>query len=94
MKLGMEDQVIKQEKRDERSVAVSRCSIIGKIVADRMVNRKGVLNILKGIWPVEVAPVISEVRSNKYGISFKINEVMEKALDEGPWLVIGYCFTI
>ena len=32
--------VIKLEKRNERSVTVSRCSIIGKIVADRVVNRR------------------------------------------------------
>ena len=79
----MEDLVTELEKGDERSIAVSKCSLIRKVVADRVVNRKGVLAILRGIWPVEVAPVISEVGNNKYGIAFKRNKLMIKTLDEG-----------
>ncbi|XWS16681.1 hypothetical protein CRYUN_Cryun34aG0111700 [Craigia yunnanensis] len=52
------------------------------------------MNILRGIWTEEVMPCICEVRVNQYGISFKTEEIMERMLGEGPWLVIGYCFTM
>ena len=43
---------------------------------------------------MEVALIICEVGVNQYGISFKTEDMMEKALDEGLWSIIGFSLTL
>ncbi|XWS10745.1 hypothetical protein CRYUN_Cryun38cG0024200 [Craigia yunnanensis] len=76
----MEHLVISLEGGDEKSIALSRSSVIGKVIANMVVNKRGVMTILRGIWPVETAPVICDVGKNKFGISFKIKEIRERAI--------------
>ena len=57
----MGDLEIKLERGDKRSLTMSKCSMISKVTTDKVLNRRGVLTILRGIWSVEVAPYINEV---------------------------------
>ncbi|XWS44553.1 hypothetical protein CRYUN_Cryun15aG0056100 [Craigia yunnanensis] len=52
------------------------------------------MNILRGIWSMEVAPWIYDVGVNQYGIFFKTEEIMERMLEEGPWSIMGNCLTL
>ena len=90
----MEDLVIKLKEGDDRSITLSRCSVIGKVIVDKVVNKRGIVAILMGIWAVEVVPVIYEVGENRFGIAFKTKEMKERALEEGLWSVMGYSFVI
>ena len=47
--------------------------------------------ILRRIWPIEMAPCISEVGVNVCGISFRSKSFLRKATKEGPWSIMGCC---
>ena len=47
--------------------------------------------ILEGIRSIEDTLCISEVSVNMYGISFKIEEFMSRAIEERPWSIMGCC---
>ncbi|XVE92088.1 hypothetical protein REPUB_Repub01dG0067200 [Reevesia pubescens] len=74
----MEDLGIQLEEWDEQSLALSRHMAIGKLVTEKVLNRRGVRNILRNIWSVEVAPRISDLGENRYGISFRLEELLNR----------------
>ncbi|XWS10382.1 hypothetical protein CRYUN_Cryun39dG0072800 [Craigia yunnanensis] len=49
----------------------------------------GVMAILRGMWLIEVALSICEVGLNTYGISFVSKEALRRAVEDGPWSVMG-----
>ena len=51
-----------------------------------MLNCTGVLAILMGIWLIETAPCISEVGENVYRISFRTEDFLQRAMEEGHGL--------
>ena len=73
---------------------MSRFLVSGKIVANKLLNRKGVLAILRGIWSIEMALCISDDGRNMYRISFINEDVMNKAIMEGPWSIMDdvWCY--
>ncbi|XVE52184.1 hypothetical protein DITRI_Ditri02bG0102600 [Diplodiscus trichospermus] len=78
------------EEGDERNLKLSKNVGVRFILADRVLNRRGVLGILKGIWLEKIAPCVKEVNRNKYVISFATKEFFKKAIKEGPWSVMGF----
>ncbi|OMO87082.1 hypothetical protein COLO4_20806 [Corchorus olitorius] len=85
------DLEIQLEEGDEASIALTRNIILGKILVNQVLNRRGVIRVLRGIWPSEVAPCIREVGDNLYGFSFKTEKERVRALEEGPWFVKESC---
>ena len=71
---------IKLEEWDEQSLALSRFMVIEKIISKRILNRKGVMAIIRGMWPVEMVPWIFEVGINVYGVSFRSEECLGKVI--------------
>ncbi|OMO52011.1 reverse transcriptase [Corchorus capsularis] len=76
---------------DEHSLALTRFMVAGKILANRTLNRWGVVSILHSIWAEDVAPCIQEIGANMFGISFRSEKLRENALAEGPWNIMGFC---
>ncbi|OMP07076.1 hypothetical protein COLO4_07649 [Corchorus olitorius] len=64
---------------------------IGKIQANKTLNRRGVLGILRTIWSEEVVSNISVVGDNIYGLSFITEKMRDRAVDDGPWSIMGFC---
>ncbi|XVE72136.1 hypothetical protein DITRI_Ditri11bG0014400 [Diplodiscus trichospermus] len=87
----MEDLEIKLEEGNERSLVFSRFLTIEKFISNWVLNRKGVLTILREIWSLELAPCNYEVRVDKFEISFKSEEIMRRATEEGPCSIMGSC---
>ncbi|XVE83030.1 hypothetical protein DITRI_Ditri16bG0054000 [Diplodiscus trichospermus] len=58
----MGDLVIKLEVGDEQSIMQTRFATIGFILVDRALNRRGVLNRLRGIRSKSIAPCIGEMK--------------------------------
>ncbi|OMO71257.1 reverse transcriptase [Corchorus capsularis] len=85
------DLEIQLEDGDEVSFALTKYMVPGKILVNRILNRRGVVSVLRGIWPLEIAPCIREVGDNLYGISFKTKKERDRALEEGPWFIKGSC---
>ncbi|OMO67492.1 reverse transcriptase [Corchorus capsularis] len=77
---------IQLEEGDDWSLTLTRFMVVGKIIANRVLNRRGVVSILRGIWSEEVAPCIREIKENMYSISFKSEKEVEKVLMDGPWV--------
>ncbi|OMO70992.1 reverse transcriptase [Corchorus capsularis] len=73
----------------ENGSGLSKFVVIGRIIADRVLNRKGVKAILRNIWPETVAPCIREIGDNKYSISFKKQDAMERAIADANAERIG-----
>ncbi|XVE62335.1 hypothetical protein DITRI_Ditri06bG0109800 [Diplodiscus trichospermus] len=62
---------------------------IGKVISNKSLNRNEVLKILRGMWSIEVAPCIEEKGNNVCRVSFKTEDHMRKAIEEGLWSVMG-----
>ena len=57
----MEELEILLEEEDNNEGYCKRFMFIGKIISGKILYRKGVMNILKNIWLIEMAPMIREV---------------------------------
>ena len=57
----MEEMEILLEEGDTNEGNYERFMVIGKIISGKILYRKGVMNILRNIWPIEVALMIREV---------------------------------
>ena len=79
----MEGMEISLECAGENVMEETRFLVIGKIVADKILNRRGVMAILRGLWTDEVVYGIREMGMNRYSISFRIKKVMERAMEDG-----------
>ena len=64
----MEDLEILIEGSDRGS---TRFMVIREIISSKILYRKGVLNILRNIWTIEVALMIREVGANMYSLFCK-----------------------
>ncbi|OMO68784.1 hypothetical protein CCACVL1_19842 [Corchorus capsularis] len=84
------DLEIELETGEAESLVWSKHMAIGKIHAIKILNRKGVVAILRSIWTDDVASGIKEVGDNIYGISFSSESTRDRAIGEGPWSVMGY----
>ncbi|OMO78284.1 hypothetical protein CCACVL1_14522 [Corchorus capsularis] len=75
-------------------VEATQFALIGKIVVDRQLNRRGIMNVLRAIWSPRVLHGVTEVSQNLYGFYFVDRKSMEMALNQGPWLVMGHCLML
>ncbi|OMP12130.1 reverse transcriptase [Corchorus capsularis] len=82
-------EIVLEVAREEVSRAI-RYALIGKIVADRALNRKGVFNVIRSIWGSRDLEDVRELGKNLYGFSFKTRKGLEFALNNGPWAIIGH----
>ncbi|OMO59330.1 hypothetical protein COLO4_34247 [Corchorus olitorius] len=82
------------ESGDEECPQWTRFMAVGKIHANKILNRKGVMAILRSIWSEEVAPGIREVGENTYGISFCSEKARDRIIDEGPWSIMGFSMNL
>ncbi|OMO50335.1 hypothetical protein COLO4_38125 [Corchorus olitorius] len=78
------------EEAKEEVVVVMRYALIGKIVADRALNRRGVLNVLRSIWGSKDLEDVRELGKNLYGLSFRTKKGMDFALSNGSWSIIDH----
>ncbi|OMP01048.1 hypothetical protein COLO4_12194 [Corchorus olitorius] len=89
-----EDLIVELEVDRENASVVTRFGLIGKIIFDRILNKKGVNNVLKSIWPERVLLRICDLGPNLYGFAFVDRKSMEYALSNGPWTVMGHCLCL
>ncbi|XVE60910.1 hypothetical protein DITRI_Ditri05aG0164600 [Diplodiscus trichospermus] len=90
----MEGLEIELDEGGEEITRLTKYTGVGMIWANRMLNRRGVLRILRSIWSERIASYIRELGRNKYAITFENEEDLEKEIEEGPWLVMGHCFNL
>ncbi|OMO50989.1 reverse transcriptase [Corchorus capsularis] len=92
---GVADELIVElEVSREEIQATTEYGLIGKVIVDRILNKRGVMNVLQAIWPIKVLQRVFDLGPNLYGFSFADRKSMELALSCGPWTVIGYCLCL
>ncbi|XWS60929.1 hypothetical protein CRYUN_Cryun07bG0080900 [Craigia yunnanensis] len=64
--------------------------VVGKIITEKILNMRGVLSILRGLWSEEMVFNIRVMGMNRYSIAFRSKVLVQRAMEEGPWSVIGY----
>ncbi|OMO55003.1 hypothetical protein COLO4_36252 [Corchorus olitorius] len=67
---------------------------IGKVLAEKPLNKGAVKTILRNLWPEKDVPAIGDVENNTFSVTFVSQEKLFKALLENPWAVMGYCFNL
>ncbi|TYI35353.1 hypothetical protein ES332_A03G070700v1 [Gossypium tomentosum] len=85
----MDELEISLEGGDGGCSNLTKFMVVGKIHAKKILNQKGVLSILKGIWSGDDILCIREVEGNIYAISFARERSYQRALAEGSWSVMG-----
>ncbi|OMP11181.1 hypothetical protein COLO4_03978 [Corchorus olitorius] len=84
-----------EEDEDESVVrSLSKSTLIGKILADRLLFKRGVIGVLRSMWSEEVVSDIRELAANTYSISFNSEAQRRRALEEGPWSIMGTCLVL
>ncbi|OMP10436.1 hypothetical protein COLO4_04510, partial [Corchorus olitorius] len=87
----LEDELIVElEAAKDEIQEATQFGLIGKIIADRILNKRGVMNVLQTIWPKKVLQKVFDLRPNLCGFSFADRRCMEIALNNGPWTVMGF----
>ncbi|OMO75791.1 hypothetical protein CCACVL1_16038 [Corchorus capsularis] len=79
--------------RDEVRV-ITKFALLGKIVVDRNLNRRGVINVLRSIWSPKDLLDVRDLGGNLYGLSFATAKSLVFAMENGPWSVLGHCLIL
>ena len=67
MEVDMEIRLDVDEGKVERD---TQNTLIWKIMAERVLNRKGVLGVLQNMWNSKEVKAIKKIRANMYAVSF------------------------
>ncbi|OMO59995.1 hypothetical protein CCACVL1_24480 [Corchorus capsularis] len=59
-----------------------------------MLSRKGVMGVLRSMWSEVIVPEIRELVVNTYSLRFASDVQKKKALEEGPWSIMGTCLVL
>ncbi|OMO88293.1 hypothetical protein CCACVL1_08480 [Corchorus capsularis] len=82
------------ESHGEATCEATKFLLIGKILSDKPINRKGALGVLRSMWGGKDCPVITELGMQIYGLAFQSEAQMFEAMVESPWSVMGCCLIL
>ncbi|KAM7464937.1 hypothetical protein LguiB_012499 [Lonicera macranthoides] len=87
---AMEDVDIVSLEDDARTVEqLSKYTLIGKIISEKVLNRTGVRNVILSIWKTSEEVYVSCWKGNVYVFKFSSESDREKIWKERPWSVMG-----
>lgn len=84
-----EEVTVELEPAEELNRVHSENMLIGKIVADRVLNRGAVKTILAKAWGNPDGLKIADLGVNKYAFVFRKREEMQEILKQGPWFILN-----
>ncbi|XVE61302.1 hypothetical protein DITRI_Ditri06bG0029100 [Diplodiscus trichospermus] len=87
------DLVISLESDKERLGRDTEFWLVGKLIADIILNRRRVIGVIQSIWKREVK-AIKKVEANTYMISFKDKRSIEEAPKSSLWSIMGSCLNL
>lgn len=82
-----EEKVIEANKRGE-------CSIIGKIQAERIINKEVLRSTLVKIWKTSKIFTVINIRPNLFLIKFESHSNKKRVLQNRPWLFSSFLFVL
>lgn len=84
----VEDLVVHLEGSLEISSMEHGVKLIGAVLANQQLNKWGVKNILRNSWREYGEAQINWVKENTYVIIVRDEEMVERILDQAPWVVM------
>ncbi|KAJ1394180.1 Zinc finger, CCHC-type [Sesbania bispinosa] len=82
------------DKGSQEGVAVAKRTLVGRIVAEKTLNRNVVKEIVSKAWDVKDEVKISDLGPNIYLFTFSEVEKVKKVLEEGPWFIMGHLLSV
>ncbi|XP_058223598.1 uncharacterized protein LOC131333208 [Rhododendron vialii] len=67
----------------------SRLTLVGKIISSKILNKKGVSNVITKAWRTREEVSVSAWWNNTYAFCFKSEDDLCKIISLGPWSVMG-----
>ncbi|OMO98747.1 hypothetical protein COLO4_13724, partial [Corchorus olitorius] len=69
-------------------------TVVGRVIAEKNLNRGAVKAILKNLWPEKDLLIIGDAGQNMYSLTFENEAKMQSALKEGLWSVMGFSLNL
>ena len=85
---------IELEAKREEIVRATQYTLVRKILVNKMLNKKGVMRVIRNIWTGKEGVAVRELEGNLYAISFGDKQSMEMTLEGEPWMIIGSCLNL
>ncbi|KAJ1399804.1 hypothetical protein SESBI_30028 [Sesbania bispinosa] len=91
---SLEDPEIILEEDAEEALKIARQTLVGRILADKNLNRSAVKEILSKAWNIEEELSIMDLGPNVFLFGFTDSKMVSKVLQEGPWFVMGHLLSL
>ncbi|XVE80609.1 hypothetical protein DITRI_Ditri14bG0153000 [Diplodiscus trichospermus] len=90
----IEGKVLTLDESEAGELDGRRLALVGKIIADKPLNKGGVQGVFKRAWGEWRDFTVTELSENTYLFTFKEARAAEQILEDGPWSVMGYCICL
>ena len=87
--MGNDGQGIELEEDEDIVASLNNLTLVGKIQADRIVNKGAVGNIIQRAWNPRLGVTISDLEDNIFLFKFKSEADVKRIWQGGPWTVMG-----
>ncbi|KAJ1414334.1 Zinc finger, CCHC-type [Sesbania bispinosa] len=79
---------------NNEGVLVARRTLVGRVIAEKTLNRLAVKEIVSKAWNVNDEIKISDLGPNVYLFTFTEADSARKILEEGPWFIMGHLLSL
>ncbi|KAK9275171.1 hypothetical protein L1049_022432 [Liquidambar formosana] len=88
--LSCEEISLELDPVSELGVNATNLSLVGKIVADKVVNVMAIKAVINRAWGMKHGVSISNLAPNTFRFGFYNSQDRSRALNTGPWSISGY----
>ncbi|KAJ1408205.1 Zinc finger, CCHC-type [Sesbania bispinosa] len=82
------------EGNPEEGLKLAKQTLVGKILAEKNLNRGAVKEILSKAWNVDEELTITDLGPNVFLFAFSEKKQVVKVVQEGPWFVMGHLLSL
>lgn len=85
----MADPTVFLGEEEENDIQVTQRTLVGKVIADKVINKGVAKKILGKEWGDFDGLTISDLKTNQFLFTFKEGEEAQKVLERAPWYVMN-----
>ncbi|OMO52652.1 hypothetical protein CCACVL1_29137 [Corchorus capsularis] len=91
---GFEELEIQLMEDNEELEQLEKSTLIGRIISDRLLSKRGVMGVLRTMWIEDVVTEIRDLAMNTFSLRFSSDLAKRRALEDGPWSIMGSCLAL
>ncbi|KAJ1382435.1 Zinc knuckle CX2CX4HX4C [Sesbania bispinosa] len=91
---GEEIELDMSEEASKEAVARAKTTLVGRIVADKALNRNVVKDIVTKAWNMQEDLKIADMGPNTYLFTFARVDQVKRILEEGPGFIMGHLMSL